>query len=299
MVILHVKCRDESQFLFETTVDSSTTEVIADVTAVYNGRLKVTRICYEMEELAKHGTTYPPEILGLLEEQVEELKLKDDWGEKCVPSGGWTLNKDPVGRRNGKQPNQKMQEVLNKTIEEARARISKKNVGANKCLNHKAIHETLDILRGATMIVYPMGLPPHEPIRMELENKEDLGGTQAALEVVDPSTAQLWFSGKEILRGKKMKDFVGANEKTKIIVKISQIGKGPPGREPVMTEEERKQMMLREYRRQEELKEICNLRTISIRVCLFLINDWTGTGCPVRPPHWNPIKGILWLKLAW
>ena len=78
-----------------------------------------------MEELAKHGTLYPPEILGLTEEQVDELKLKDEWGDKCEPSGGWTMNKDPVGRRNGKQPNEKMQNVLNKTIEEAKAIVSK------------------------------------------------------------------------------------------------------------------------------------------------------------------------------
>lgn len=28
------------------------------------------------------------------------------------------------------------------------------------------------------MIVYPMGLPPHDPIKQELENTEDLSGTQ-------------------------------------------------------------------------------------------------------------------------
>lgn len=28
------------------------------------------------------------------------------------------------------------------------------------------------------MIVYPMGLPPYDPVRMEFENKEDLSGTQ-------------------------------------------------------------------------------------------------------------------------
>jgi len=28
------------------------------------------------------------------------------------------------------------------------------------------------------MIVYPMGLPPHDPIRLEFENTEDLSGTQ-------------------------------------------------------------------------------------------------------------------------
>lgn len=40
------------------------------------------------------------------------------------------------------------------------------------------VKEALDLLRGAVMIVYPMGLPPHDPIRMELEDKEDLAGTQ-------------------------------------------------------------------------------------------------------------------------
>ena len=40
------------------------------------------------------------------------------------------------------------------------------------------VKEALDQLRGAVMIVYPMGLPPHDPIRMELENNEDLSGTQ-------------------------------------------------------------------------------------------------------------------------
>jgi hypothetical protein len=40
------------------------------------------------------------------------------------------------------------------------------------------VKEALDQLRGAVMIVYPMGLPPHDPIRMELEDQEDLSGTQ-------------------------------------------------------------------------------------------------------------------------
>lgn len=31
------------------------------------------------------------------------------------------------------------------------------------------------------MIVYPMGLPPHEPIKQEMENTEDLSGTQVKL----------------------------------------------------------------------------------------------------------------------
>ena len=40
------------------------------------------------------------------------------------------------------------------------------------------VKEALDILRGAVTIVYPMGLPPHDNIRLEFENNEDLAGTQ-------------------------------------------------------------------------------------------------------------------------
>lgn len=49
---------------------------------------------------------------------------------------------------------------------------------ANVCITMDLVKEALDQLRGAVMIVYPMGLPPHDPIRMEFENQEDLTGTQ-------------------------------------------------------------------------------------------------------------------------
>lgn len=256
MVILHVKNGDESQFLYETSVNTSIDDIITDVTAIYNGRLKISRICYEVEELAKHGTLFPPDILNLYEEQVTELGLKDEWGEICLPSGGWTFNKDPVGRRNGKQPNEHMVTVLTKTVEEARGIASKKQVAANICLTQKKIQEALDILRGAIMIVYPMNLPPHDVIRMELENNEDLEGTQASKEVIDVTTATLWFSGKELHRGKLLKEFIGSNEKSKIVVKLGKLGEGAPSREPVISEEERKEMMSRHFRRQEELKRL-------------------------------------------
>jgi len=54
-----------------------------------------------MEELADHGITLPPNMQGLTEEQIEDLKLKDEWAECCQPSGGHIQNKDDIGRRNG------------------------------------------------------------------------------------------------------------------------------------------------------------------------------------------------------
>ena len=54
-----------------------------------------------MEQLAEHGVSLPPNMQGLADEQIEELKLKDEWGEKCVPQGGAKFKKDTIGCRNG------------------------------------------------------------------------------------------------------------------------------------------------------------------------------------------------------
>lgn len=256
MVQLHVKRGDESQFLFNTSVDAPLETVIQQITAIYNGRLKVERICSEIPELADHGITLPPNMQGLTEEQIEELKLKDEWEDKCVPSGGPVFRKDEIGRRNGHAPNDKMNAVLMKTVEEAKALISKKQVQANICVTMEMVKEALDPLRGAVMIVYPMGLPPHDPIRMEFEDREDLSGTQASLQVMTEDECQLWWAGKEMQRGKKLQDYVGKNEKTKLVVKIQKRGEGAPAREPLITEEQQKQMMMHHYRRQEELKKL-------------------------------------------
>lgn len=46
MVRFHVKKGDESQFLYDTTTDANVDDVIEEITIIYNGRLKVSRICY-------------------------------------------------------------------------------------------------------------------------------------------------------------------------------------------------------------------------------------------------------------
>ena len=66
------------------------------------------------------------------------------------------------------------------------------------------------------MIVWPMGLPPTDPVRLELENCEELQGTQESKMVLDPAKTTLWFATKELTREKKLKDFLGKNEKTKV-----------------------------------------------------------------------------------
>lgn len=78
-------------------------------------------------------------------------------------------------------PNAQMKEVIAKTVKEAKDLISKKQVDAGVLVTQKVVTQALDILRGAVTIVYPMGLPPYDPIQAEFDNEEDLSGTQVIL----------------------------------------------------------------------------------------------------------------------
>ncbi|KXJ23747.1 cilia- and flagella-associated protein 298 [Exaiptasia diaphana] len=256
MVKLHIKRGDESQFLYETTCSIEINELIPELVRIYNGRLKIERLNYEIEELAKHGISLPPNMQGLTEEQISDLRLRDDWEDKCSPSGGYVETKDPLTKRNGRAPNEKMSEVLNRTRQESMAIVSKDNVKADVCLTMDKVQAAIDQMRGAVMIVYPMGLPPHDPIRLEFDLQEDLSGTQASLQVLEEDTAQLWWAGKEMQRGKKLQDFIGKNEKTKLIAKLQKKGQGAPSREQAFNEDQKKQMMAHAYRKQEELKKL-------------------------------------------
>ena len=46
MVKLHVKKGDQSQFLYETTVEENIGELIVKLVKIFNGRLKIDRLFY-------------------------------------------------------------------------------------------------------------------------------------------------------------------------------------------------------------------------------------------------------------
>ena len=48
-------------------------------------------------------------------------------------------------------------------------------------MTYEEIEDALSKMKGCVMIVYPMGLPPHDPIKMELEGEEDLTGMQVMI----------------------------------------------------------------------------------------------------------------------
>jgi cilia- and flagella-associated protein 298 len=102
MVKLHVKKGEDSQFLYETSVESGVEETLKCVCNIYNGRLKIDRLCSEIDYLSKSGISLPPNMQGLTDEQIQELKLVDEWSNTCTPSGGYVEQRDEMGHRNGR-----------------------------------------------------------------------------------------------------------------------------------------------------------------------------------------------------
>lgn len=49
MVQLHIKKGDESQFLYDASVNTTVEDCYEAVVAIYNGRMKVSRICDGMK----------------------------------------------------------------------------------------------------------------------------------------------------------------------------------------------------------------------------------------------------------
>merc|ERR1712137_179639 len=96
---------------------------------------------------------------------------------------------------------------------------------------------------GAVMIAYPMGLP-------------DYDGVRQILEVLDPEQISLWCFSKELQRDKLLSDYVGKNEKTKVVAKLQKKGAGAPQREPVVSEDEQKAMIAFYHKKQQEAEKL-------------------------------------------
>ena len=55
-----------------------------------------------MSMLAKHGVTLPVNMQGLTDEQITDLKLKDEYADTCIPMDGYVEEEDVTGKRNGR-----------------------------------------------------------------------------------------------------------------------------------------------------------------------------------------------------
>lgn len=107
------------------------------------------------------------------------------------------------------------------------------------------------------MMAYPgyHGLGDWEPIRVLLENEEDME-PHASNEYLDENATSLWIVSKELQFGKVFSDYFGKNEKQKFVAKLQKKGAGAPQREPVVDGETHKSMLSYYHKKQEEQKQL-------------------------------------------
>jgi len=107
------------------------------------------------------------------------------------------------------------------------------------------------------MMTYPMQLPEWDTVRMILDDKENLAGTEASKQVMDPTTCELWSFGKRWERDHKVHQAINTkNEKTVIVVKLTRRGAGAPSREPILDETQQKNLMKIYHKKDEEGKRL-------------------------------------------
>lgn len=236
MVLLHVKRSDKDTFLYETPAASEVDAVLREVVAIHNLRCKVNRLAEAAEGLAAHGPMKPPEQQGL----DDETPLLEDYDVKTgiiagrsKPERNENYRPDPTEKRTGNAPPGEIAAVISRTVDDAKALVSERQVSMKVVASSKALEDAINNIKGATMIAFPMGLPDYDPVRQILENRESLEGA-AQLQVVDESNASLWCFNKELVRDKLLCEYVGRNEKTKVVAKLQKKGAGAPQREPVV-----------------------------------------------------------------
>merc|ERR1719181_1939792 len=90
---------------------------------------------------------------------------------------------------------------------------------------------------------------------MILEERENIEGAES-LEVLDVDSTSLWCFSKELQRDKLLSDYVGKNDKTKVVAKLQKKGAGAPTREPVVSEDEQKAMIAHYHKKQAEAEKM-------------------------------------------
>ncbi|KAL3680340.1 hypothetical protein R1sor_023296 [Riccia sorocarpa] len=246
MVILHVKQSDEQQFLYDCAGSRYVDEVIRDIVLICNLLKKIKHLKEQGELLASYGPAKDPAI----EDDDSDDEVEKPQCSSSVKPRGPFYTRDPSGKRTGEACDPEIAEKLTQALAEMEARASKTQVEDKISLTVSRLKESIDLVRGAVMICYPMGLPQYDPVQQELN------GAYMGKDALDPDATTMWWAGKEFMRDLKVSDHVGKNEKTKVIVKLQSKGQGAPAREPPVDAETQKAMMAWYYRRQEEEKHL-------------------------------------------
>ncbi|KAJ3220370.1 hypothetical protein HDU67_000037 [Dinochytrium kinnereticum] len=275
MVILVVKRGEEHDLNAEFTLTTRISEVVEHVSNISCQKVRLKRLVQATSDILKHGTIK----YGFTEKTIKELEEEDDdddedegqasssssstreKAEKDPRTGTlmnvagrqFIFNPDPTGYRNGESPVPEIATTVQGTLDEANRLLDKDHAKSGKYIREDEIKEAMRLIGGALTIAYPMGLPGGEPAKVILEDKED---PEDVKEMIRPFEATLWWAGRELIPTKTLGEFVGKNEKTKIVVKLQRKSQGAPVREPPLDEMSQRNLMAYYYKKQEQQKRL-------------------------------------------
>jgi hypothetical protein len=227
-------------------VKKTVKDVILEVAEVHNLRLKVQRMANTMTELAKYGPMRPEETRGLSEEtgKVSELNIH---------AYGEPTNLDEYGYRTGCPPPSGVTAIMLKAAEAGQAAVHYKLVEEKKALDLPTLKGHLARMKAAVMIAYPAyhRLPWYDPCRQECEDVFEMDGRSDTQDYLDgPPDTSMWWAGKSLVYEKLLSDYVGTNEKSKLICRFDEKEKGAPVRQPRLDKETHKQVTEQYWERQ-------------------------------------------------
>lgn len=183
MVLLHLKRSEKESFLYEVAAASEVEQVRTDLVRIHNLRHKALRLVTAVEQLALYGPMKLPEQQGLDDATplLEDYDVSSGTTQPRTVQHGANYRQDPTEKRTGDAPSDELAAVLNRTVEDAKALVSQRMVEMKKPITAKALEDSLNNIRGAVMIVYPMGLPDYDDVRRILEEREELEGASVRL----------------------------------------------------------------------------------------------------------------------
>merc|ERR1711939_579305 len=250
MVLLHVKKGEDINFLYRTPVTTTNNDATIEVCRIWNLVLLIRRLKYSCDELCQYGPMKPPEKQGFIDDEEDAL-CDSEARQKADPH--W----DPTGKRTGANPTDELADVVRRTVADAEEAINKRQFERKVEFTIEMLQDHVDRIRGALMIAYPMGLPDWEPARQGVEGTEELEGTADGQDIMNEESTVMWWASKMLDRSKTLQDFVGRNDKTKIVVQLTKKGAGAPVRQSQNnTEEEQKAMMAYYFKKKEEWKKL-------------------------------------------
>ncbi|GAW80300.1 conserved protein, unknown function [Plasmodium gonderi] len=245
MVLIHTKTTEEKhQFMYETNVQVLVRQLKDELIKVHNLRCKLLRLLDSSLQLAKHGPLRPEAIRGMSDEEMQMTNPN-------IYDPNEVTNPDENNFRTGIPPSPenslKLREVIDKVKGELYVDLTKKCT----TINMNKLNELMKLIADALNACYPSmeGLPPYDPARLILENenvfKDDFTTEETSI----------WWAGKELCTSSELRNYIGKNEKTKIIVKLHPTKLGPPERERKIDEETYKAMLAHYHKKKKEEKE--------------------------------------------